>query len=344
MAVTVQPITPDFAAEVGDVTLGGPHREQTTSPRSAPPSPNTRCWFFPDQEFDDETQLDFARHFGPARVHRLQGAQGPQAPPAREHWPTSAISTPKTASCRPTIASGSTILATGCGTPIVHSNTYRPLLDASCTLHRTDWRPHRIRRHARRLRCPARGHQAAREGLVAEHSIMTSRAELGFTNFKDASASFRPVPQVMVRRLDSGRHEALYREAPGTSAARMTRRRRCWSTSLPSHATQRQFVYTHRWRVKDLVIWDDRCTMHRGIDSTTCATTRHAPRHGVGRGADLRANGARRRRRMTPEAFRKLALSLADANGRSAWRPSRLLRRRQGLRLAGLSRARNGAW
>ena len=33
---------------------------------------------------------------------------------------------------------------------------------------------------------------------------------------------------------------------------------------LMAHATQRQFVYSHRWRVDDLVIWDNRCTMHRG--------------------------------------------------------------------------------
>jgi alpha-ketoglutarate-dependent 2,4-dichlorophenoxyacetate dioxygenase len=32
---------------------------------------------------------------------------------------------------------------------------------------------------------------------------------------------------------------------------------------LIEHATQAQFVYTHRWRVGDLVMWDDRCTMHR---------------------------------------------------------------------------------
>ncbi|MGB9259314.1 MAG: TauD/TfdA family dioxygenase, partial [Pseudolabrys sp.] len=35
---------------------------------------------------------------------------------------------------------------------------------------------------------------------------------------------------------------------------------------LIAHATQRQFVYTHRWRVHDLVIWDDRCTMQRGSE------------------------------------------------------------------------------
>ena len=33
---------------------------------------------------------------------------------------------------------------------------------------------------------------------------------------------------------------------------------------LIEHATQRVFVYTHRWRVYDLVMWDNRCTMHRG--------------------------------------------------------------------------------
>jgi len=35
---------------------------------------------------------------------------------------------------------------------------------------------------------------------------------------------------------------------------------------LIAHATQRQFVYTDRWRLHDLVIWDNRCTMHRGSD------------------------------------------------------------------------------
>ena len=33
---------------------------------------------------------------------------------------------------------------------------------------------------------------------------------------------------------------------------------------LTEHATQREFVYRHHWRVGDLVIWDNRCTMHRG--------------------------------------------------------------------------------
>src|SRR5882672_2602219 len=34
-------------------------------------------------------------------------------------------------------------------------------------------------------------------------------------------------------------------------------------TDLCEHATQREFVYSHKWRVGDLVMWDNRQTMHR---------------------------------------------------------------------------------
>jgi alpha-ketoglutarate-dependent 2,4-dichlorophenoxyacetate dioxygenase len=43
---------------------------------------------------------------------------------------------------------------------------------------------------------------------------------------------------------------------------------------LIAHATQRQFVYTHRWRLQDLVMWDDRCTMHRGTEFDDLRWTR----------------------------------------------------------------------
>ena len=64
MAITVQPITPTFGAEVGDVVLG--------RPLAAADLADIRAAFtkyavlvFPDQHFDDDSQLDFARNFGP---------------------------------------------------------------------------------------------------------------------------------------------------------------------------------------------------------------------------------------------------------------------------------------
>jgi ABC-type branched-subunit amino acid transport system permease subunit len=47
---------------------------------------------------------------------------------------------------------------------------------------------------------------------------------------------------------------------------------------LIAHASQRQFVYTHRWRLHDLVMWDDRCTMHRGTDFEDLRWTRDMQR------------------------------------------------------------------
>jgi len=41
---------------------------------------------------------------------------------------------------------------------------------------------------------------------------------------------------------------------------------RALTDELAAHATQRRFVYTHRWRVNDFVMWDNRCTMHRGTE------------------------------------------------------------------------------
>jgi alpha-ketoglutarate-dependent 2,4-dichlorophenoxyacetate dioxygenase len=94
-------------------------------------------------------------------------------------------------------------------------------------------------------------------GLVAEHSIFNSRARLGFTEFSDEERQgLPPVPQALVRTIPESRRKSLYLASHACALI----------DELIVHATQRHFVYTHRWRVHDLVIWDDRCTMHRGTE------------------------------------------------------------------------------
>jgi len=73
------------------------------------------------------------------------------------------------------------------------------------------------------------------------------------------------VPQVLVRRLqDSGRMSLYVASHAGVIRGMEDAEARALIDELTAHVTQRQFVYSHRWRVKDLVMWDNRCTMHRG--------------------------------------------------------------------------------
>ena len=45
---------------------------------------------------------------------------------------------------------------------------------------------------------------------------------------------------------------------------------------LLEHATQPQFIYTHRWQNGDLVMWDNRCLLHRGLANYEMAPHRRA--------------------------------------------------------------------
>ncbi|MDB5925811.1 MAG: hypothetical protein JWN13_4747 [Betaproteobacteria bacterium] len=106
------------------------------------------------------------------------------------------------------------------------------------------------------------------EGLIAEHDYFHSRMKVGLdpaTLTPERRALLPPVPQVFIRTHPTNGRKSLYlashirriygmSEADGQSLVQ----------ELVEHATQRQFVYAHQWAVDDVVLWDNRCTMHRG--------------------------------------------------------------------------------
>ena len=104
------------------------------------------------------------------------------------------------------------------------------------------------------------------DDLVALHDIAWSRAQLGFTQLlfgeKDV---LPPVPQRLVRtHMGSGR-KTLYLAAHASEIVGWPLPDgRLLLRELIEHATRREFVYRHEWCEGDLVIWDNRCTMHRG--------------------------------------------------------------------------------
>jgi alpha-ketoglutarate-dependent 2,4-dichlorophenoxyacetate dioxygenase len=104
--------------------------------------------------------------------------------------------------------------------------------------------------------------------LIVEHSIFHSRAKIGFTNFTEKEkAALPPSRQVLVRNIPESHRKALYIASHAMRIIGMSDLEGvALLDELMAHATQPQFIYSHRWRVGDLVIWDNRCTMHRGTD------------------------------------------------------------------------------
>ena len=103
------------------------------------------------------------------------------------------------------------------------------------------------------------------EGLICEHTQLYSRGSIGFTDYSDEElAKMAPVPQVLVRTHPGSGRKSLYLSShAGAIRGMPTPDARVLLMDLMEHATQREFVYTHRWTAGDLVMWDNRCTMHR---------------------------------------------------------------------------------
>jgi alpha-ketoglutarate-dependent 2,4-dichlorophenoxyacetate dioxygenase len=107
--------------------------------------------------------------------------------------------------------------------------------------------------------------EAECEGLVCEHSQIYSRSLLGFEGYTDEERErFKPVPQRLVRRHPAtGRKSLFLASHAGTIVGWPVPEARALLRDLIEHATQKQLVYVHKWRQDDLVMWDNRATMHR---------------------------------------------------------------------------------
>jgi alpha-ketoglutarate-dependent 2,4-dichlorophenoxyacetate dioxygenase len=103
------------------------------------------------------------------------------------------------------------------------------------------------------------------DDLVCEHSLIYSRGILGFTDLTpEERATMRPVRQRLVRTHPATGEKSLYLASHiGAIIGWPVPEARAFIRDLTEHATQRQFVYAHTWRPYDLVMWDNRVTMHR---------------------------------------------------------------------------------
>jgi alpha-ketoglutarate-dependent 2,4-dichlorophenoxyacetate dioxygenase len=108
--------------------------------------------------------------------------------------------------------------------------------------------------------------RAGVEGLVVMHDIAYSRSQIGFTELLFGEREVLPaVPQRLVRIHPGSQRQSLYLASHASHVVGLpVPEGRLLLRDLIEFATQPQFVYRHLWREGDLVIWDNRCTMHRG--------------------------------------------------------------------------------
>jgi alpha-ketoglutarate-dependent 2,4-dichlorophenoxyacetate dioxygenase len=267
MAATVYPVTPSFVAEVGDVDLSRPiESDDFLAIKEA--FAKYAVLIFPDQHLSPDQHLDFARWFGPLETSiavyrsdaplrlRKEFADVSNLNHNDELWGKESRlrlfqlgnrlwHTDSSFKRQPALAS----LLYARSIPSVGGHT--EFADERAAY---DALPEDMKRRL--------------ASLVAEHSIFNSRARLGFSNFSDEERQqMPPVPQVMVRTIPQSGRKSLYLAShAGRILGMPDHEGRALIDQLVAHATQRQFVYTHRWRVNDLVIWDNRCTMHRGTE------------------------------------------------------------------------------
>ena len=107
--------------------------------------------------------------------------------------------------------------------------------------------------------------QAECKPLICEHSQIFSRSILGFGDFTaEDRIKYAQVQQRLVRRhAGSGRLSLYLASHAGAILGWPVPEARAFLRDLSEHATQRQFVHAHVWQQFDLVMWDNRCTMHR---------------------------------------------------------------------------------
>jgi alpha-ketoglutarate-dependent 2,4-dichlorophenoxyacetate dioxygenase len=103
------------------------------------------------------------------------------------------------------------------------------------------------------------------QGLEAEHYAWHSRAWLGDTITQEQAKIFPPVSWPLVRAHPGSGRKLLFVGIHCTKVSGLTLAEgRVLIADLLEHATQREFVYRHVWKPGDLVMWDNRCTLHRG--------------------------------------------------------------------------------
>jgi len=269
LALAFTPVSPDFVAEASGIDLSAPVDEATIAAISAAID-RYAVLVFHDQRLTDDALRDFAARFGPLEIGRSAARPGRRRLAIPQIGDISNLDEDNRVrdlhDRRRLDSLGNRLWHTDASympTPVVlgllHAVTLPP--PSPFGNGETEFADMRAAYDALD---PAM--QAALEPLVIEHDVFWSRGQIGFTEFPAGEREqYPPSPQKLVRRHPGSGRKTLYLSAHASHVVGWpVADGRLLLADLNAHATQPRFVHRHTWRVGDLVIWDNRCTMHRG--------------------------------------------------------------------------------
>ena len=266
MTLNLRKLHPVFAAEASDIDLRNVHDRKTLAEIRAAMD-EFGVLVFPGQRFTDEEQLDFAQRFD-GQLHAKTGI--------------SVLS--KSRLGNEALTDISNLDENG---EIMASDDRRRMYSLGNRLWHTDASfqdpPGRYSMlHARFVpEVPADTEfadmraaydalddemKARLEGLTVHHSIAYSRQTLGFEFSPEELDNLRGAIHPLVRTIAGSGRRSLYLASHASRIMEMpVPDGRLLLRDLTEHATRPEFRYRHSWQAGDLVIWDNRATMHRGL-------------------------------------------------------------------------------
>jgi alpha-ketoglutarate-dependent 2,4-dichlorophenoxyacetate dioxygenase len=267
MAVELIPLHPILGAKVCGVDLSRPVQPEVFAEIEAAFN-RYGVLVFPEQPLTDEQQLAFSRLFGPLEVNpNYAGAKMRLRPDIADISNLDAEGR--------VLARGDRRNLFNLGNQLWHTDSSFKHIPAKCSLLSARELPNPSPMGAGetefadlRAAWEALPETKRREleGLIVEHSIFRSRSQIGFADFNDeVFQQLPPVQQALVRRHRYSGRTSLYLASHASHIIGWpVETGRKLIEELIAFATQPQFVYRHRWTIGDLVMWDNRCTMHRG--------------------------------------------------------------------------------
>jgi alpha-ketoglutarate-dependent 2,4-dichlorophenoxyacetate dioxygenase len=265
MPVSIRQIHPLFVGEVSGVDISKPLTKEDVAAIEAGMDKHA-VLVFHDQKLTDEQQMAFTRNFGAIEDARGGNVTKPQD----KRLATGMNDVSNLGKDGKPLPRDSRINLFNLGNCLWHSDSsFRPIPAKFSLLSARVVNPKGGNTEFADMRAAYDAldddTKAEIEDMICEHSLMYSRGSLGFLDYTDEEKEmFKPVLQRLVRTHPAHRRKSLYLSShAGAIKGMSVPEARLLLRDLTEHATQPEFVYVHKWTVHDLVMWDNRQTMHR---------------------------------------------------------------------------------